>query len=255
MTTQPADLGAAAKPVVLPIMSNAGRNLIGRSLIASVPSKAGSQEVTYVDSYRIDGALIEPVLTLSGLGAAASTRIKDMMSVTPKDAVVVTTTIKESPGADRGFRVAIGMGTDARPVVGRLGFRTVIDGDEQTLELDEEIQAMDFLDLPSQLRNWVYSMVKSDEERSIEAIHRHLTELQDADVGVLAYGQGPLGVLQDGLTSRGYLGTTAGSSANINHFNDDKLIDLLLALLNVLTPDDQYQQIIEARRSASQPSL
>lgn len=255
MTTQQANSGETSQPVVLPIMTNAGRNMMGRSLIASVPSKAGSQEVTYVDSYRIDGELIQPVLTLSGLGSAASTHMKNMMSVTPKDAVVVTTTIKPSPDADRGYRVTIGMGTDARSVVGRRGFRTVVDGDQQTLELDKEIQAMDFLDLPMELRNWVHSMVVNDQEQSIEAIQKHLNELQDGDIGVMAYGQGPLGVLQDGLTSRGFLGTTAGSSANISHFNDDQLIDLLLALLSVLTPDEQYQKIAEARRNASQTSL
>lgn len=251
-TTAPADL-TAFELLTSKVMVNATRTMAGRLSIASVPSPVGSQEPTYVDTYRINGDRIEPVITLSGLGGLAMTLIHDLVAATPKDFTVVTTTVKKHPEDAVGRRIIIGMGADARPVVGGLDVQTTIaeNGLTQTLSYGSEVEAMDFKELPAGLRDWMFTMVKPAADPTIHSITRKLSHINNDHVGIFVYGQGPLGILQQQLVARGFLGTDAGSSANIDTSNPPALIDLMIALLSVLTPDQTYQDIA-AQRSMSQ---
>lgn len=249
-TTAPAN-SAAFDLLKNQVMVNADRTMAGRLAIASVPSPVGSQEPTYVDAYQIQGDEVVPVLTLTGSGGLAMSLMHDIMSVTPKDFVVVTTTIKRRPEDTDGRRVVIGMGIEARPLAGVRDFKKVLadDGRSETIDFDKDVAVADFNTLDADFRNWILTMIQPKEEPHLDRLRHKLLSINSQHIGIFAYGHGPLKSSQKILGKRGWLGTDAGSSANINAQNPPAAIDLMIALLSVLTPTQTYQDIAATRRA------
>lgn len=254
-TTAPANT-AAFDLLKNQVMANAERTMNGRMTIASVPSPVGSQEPTFVDAYRIVDNEVQPVLSLSGLGGLAVSLMQDLMAATPKDFIVVTTTVKRKPDDRNGHRIVIGMDTDGRPLVGSKGVykTTSTSKDYETFKFDDNVKAVDFMGLPVELRNWVYTMIRPEQEPSYDRLRFKLLYITHQHIGIFAYGHGPLKSMQPLLVDRGWLGTEAGSSANISSDNDSELVDLMIALLSVLTPDQTYQDIAAKRRKSHHSS-